>query len=533
MARHRNAGRTEKVVSVNPATLESVGEVECTRPDRVAGIVRKARGAQAEWRDAGLAHRVGVLKKAQQLLLDRNDEFGRLITLEMGRPYTESIVLEVEAALDCIGYFAGHGRRHLTQKRLPLHNVLFLRRESRVVPEPLGVMAVITPWNWPLLIPMGCIVPALLAGNAVVFKPSEVTPLVGALIKDLFRDAGVPESVFSIVQGRGNVGEALVGAGVDKVFFTGSTEVGSRIMEQAGRTLTPVVLELGGSDPALVCEDADLEAAASGVVWGAMNNCGQNCNGVERVTVHASVADRFIALLADRIRKLRIGNGMDPDTDMGPLASEAQRIKMETVLRHLRARGGQVLLGGKPVRRLPGHFFEPTLVAWNRKPSEPFQEEIFGPVLTVTTVADDGEAVRFANRSPFGLAASVWTENPARGRAIASRIEAGTVMINDVLVSFGITEAGWTGVKQSGIGWVHGDKGLDEMVNLKYMNRDPLSRGQKFWWFPYSGEMTENLRAALTFLFGKGIARKIRLAPRILWAFGGYLLWNKKRKKKW
>ena len=192
-----------------------------------------------------------------------------------------------------------------------------------------------------------------------------------------------------------------------------------------------------------------------------------------------------------------------------------------------------MLLGGKPVRRLPGHFFEPTLVAWNRKPSEPFQEEIFGPVLTVTTVADDGEAVRFANRSPFGLAASVWTENPARGRAIASRIEAGTVMINDVLVSFGITEAGWTGVKQSGIGLVHGDKGLDEMVNLKYMNRDPLSRGQKFWWFPYSGEMTENLRAALTFLFGKGIARKIRLAPRILWAFGGYLLWNKKRKKKW
>jgi acyl-CoA reductase-like NAD-dependent aldehyde dehydrogenase len=528
----RKTDPRDKIVSFNPATLEKAGEVDATPPGRASEIVREAREAQRAWRGLGVRRRAGILLEARRLLLDRAESIGRTITEEMGRPFTESMVMEVEAGLDVLGHSARRGLKILTDRPLRLHNPFFLRRESRVLCEPLGVVAVIAPWNWPLLIPLGCIAPALAAGNAVVFKPSELTPLVGERIHDLFRDAGVPEGVFQTIQGGGAVGEALVGSGADKVFFTGSTAVGSRIMEQAGRTLTPVVLELGGSDPAIVCDDADLDTATSGILWGGMNNCGQNCNSIERVYVHEAVADRFLELLTGKMRRLRVGNGLDPDTDVGPLASEAQAAKMETVIRKAKSQGGSVIAGGRRIRGPGGHFFEPTLIAWERT-RPPFQDEIFGPVMTVTVFERDDEAVRLANHSPFGLAASIWTRDRSRARALAPQIEAGTVMVNDAVVSFGIPEASWTGLKRSGFGWVHGDKGFDEMVNLKYYHRDPLDRGQKFWWFPYGSGMVKDMTAGLRFLFGRGVWSRLRAAPAVAAAFGGYLLWNRKRRGKW
>jgi succinate-semialdehyde dehydrogenase/glutarate-semialdehyde dehydrogenase len=520
--------------SLNPATLEVVGEVAVTHPKDVESIVQTAREGFPDWRNLGLDGRILVLKNAQRLLLERTDEFARLITLEMGRPYVESVVMELEASIDLVGYYARRAPKYLKDKTVPLHNLFFKRRRSRIHFEPLGVIGVIAPWNWPLLIPLGFIAPGLLAGNAVVFKHSELTPLMAEKIRGLFLDAGVPESALQIVQGRGEAGAALVDSSVDRIFFTGSTDVGQKVMERASRSLKKAVLELGGSDPAIVCGDADIAVASSGVAWGGFNNCGQNCNSVERVYVHEKIASRFVEAVVEKAERLRVGNGMNPDVDLGPLASESQRTKIESIVRRAAAKGGKILCGGKCPAGLKGYFFEPTVILWDKtNPAPaPSDEEIFGPLLYVTPVADDDEAVRLANASCFGLAASVWTADGRRGERIARRIEAGSVMVNDAVVSFGIAEAGWTGVKKSGAGWVHGEKGLEEMVNIQYVNREPQSRMQKFWWFPYSEGMVQGMKAGLTFLFHRGIVKRTAAIPSALRHFTAYLLLNRRRKDK-
>ena len=519
--------------SINPSTLDVVGEVGATRPEDVEGIVRRAQEALPEWENLGLKRRTQILRRAQGLLLEEAEDFARLITFEMGRPYTESLVIELEASIDLIGYYANRAPKFLKTKRVPLHNIFFKRRKSALHFEPLGVLGVIAPWNWPLLIPLGFIVPGLLAGNAIVFKHSELTPLMAVRIRELFLKAGVPEPIFEVVQGRGDVGAALVDAPTERIFFTGSTEVGRKVMEHASRSLKKAVLELGGSDPAVVCEDADIDIASSGVVWGGFSNCGQNCNSVERVYVHESVLDRFVESAVEKTRRLRIGDGMDAATDIGPMASEAQIRKIESLVRRARERGGKVLCGGGRLTALKGYFFEPAVILWSRSNPAPADEEIFGPVLYVTPVSSDDEAVRLANRSCFGLAASVWTGNGRRGEAIARRLEAGTVMVNDVVVSFGIPDVEWTGVKMSGVGWVHGEKGIDEMVNIQYVHRDPQNRIQKYWWFPYTAKMVEGMKAGLTFLFGSAVVPRIAAVPTLLKHFTAYLLLNRKRKDKW
>jgi acyl-CoA reductase-like NAD-dependent aldehyde dehydrogenase len=524
-----HASNPSELVSFNPATLEPVGKVPVSSPEDVHACVARAGKAFPAWRDLGTPARSRVLHRAQQILIERGEAMGRLITLEMGRPFVESMTTEVEASVDLLGYYAGKSKRFMRPRRIPLHNAFFLRRKSVVVPQPLGVLGVIAPWNWPLLIPLGCIIPALAAGNTVVFKPSELTPLTGQAMAELLRDAGVPDDVFRVVQGRGDTGQALVDSPVEKIFFTGSTEVGRHIMRQAAPALGKVVLEMGGSDPALVCGDADIDFASSGVLWGAMNNCGQNCNSVERVFVHRSVLNAFLERLVEKTGRLRTGDGMDLGTDVGPLASEGQRRKIERIVQKSLSEKGRILCGGRSIQPLPGHFFEPTVLFHETLPAFLPEEEIFGPLLIVVPVKDDDEAVSLANRSMFGLAASVWTGNSKHGEALAARLESGSVMVNDVVVSFGISEAGWTGIKKSGVGWVHGEKGMDEMVNLKYLNRDPQNRIQKFWWFPYGSGMADGIKAGIVFLYGAGWRRKLSVLPKILRFFSGYLLLNRRR----
>lgn len=525
--------RSESILkSFNPATLEIVGQVAVTPPEAVAEAVASAQAAFPAWRDAGLKTRISVLERARQLMLDRSERFARLITEEMGRPFVESMVMEMEAGVDLLGYYTRKAPDFLRDRRVPLHNVFFKRRRSYIHFSPLGVLGVIAPWNWPVLIPLGFIAPGLLAGNAVILKHSEMTPLVAEELRRLFLDAGVPEAVFRTVQGGGDVGAALVDAKTERIFFTGSTEVGQRVMAHASRSLKKAVLELGGSDPAVVCDDADIENASSGVVWGAFNNCGQNCNSVERVIVDASVADPFIEAVVEKTKRLRLGNGMDPGTDVGPLASEAQLKKTEAIVRAAESRGGRVLCGGRRPRGMAGYYYEPTVIQWSRSNPAPSDEELFAPILYITPSIGDGDAIRMANGSCFGLAASVWTADRKRGERIGRAIESGTVMINDVIISFGIGEAGWTGVKKSGVGWVHGEKGLDEMVNIQYVHSDPQLRMQKFWWFPYSEGMVRGMKAGMTFLFDRRILRKLAALPEVLRQFTGYLLLNRRRKDK-
>jgi len=303
-------------------------------------------------------------------------------------------------------------------------------------------------------------------------------------------------------------------------------------MEEGAARLRKSVLEMGGSDPAIVCEDADIDIAASGIVWGAFSNCGQNCNGIERVYVHESVADALISRVVEKVQKLRPGEGMEASTDIGPLATEAQFKKIGRIVKQLRSQGGQVLTGGGPLEHRKGYFFEPTVVQLSSEANSFIDEEIFGPLVMITPVRDDDEAVALANRTQFGLASSVWTANRHHGYRIARRIEAGTVMINDCIVSFGMQEAGWTGVKKSGVGWVHGEKGLDEMVNIKFINYDPQMHMQKFWWFPYSGNVQQGMKAGLEFLYDKSLIRRLTAVPETLRHFWKYLLKNSRRREK-
>ncbi len=520
------------LISINPATLEKIGEVELTPIHDVDSMVESARNAHFLWKDTKFQERKKIFRDVKHLLLDRSEEIAKLITLEMGRPYAESLTLELHAGIDLIGYYVKNADRFLNDRSLPLHHLFFKRRKSRLHFQPLGVMGIITPWNWPLLIPLGFILPALLAGNGVVFKTSEITPLMGEAIRKLFTDAGLPKDLFQLIQGFGDAGRALVNASVDKIFFTGSTDVGKQVLEHSSRALKKVVLELGGSDPAIVCAGADIENVTSGIVWGAYTNCGQNCNSIERVYVHQSILEPFIQKSIEKMKQLRIGNGMESKTDLGPLASEKQLDKMQKLIRHARKSGAEILCGGEKVSHLPGYYFQPTLIHWDKSIPRSLDEEIFGPILLVTPVENDEEAITLANQSDFGLAASVWTKNLRQAEKIARRLEAGSVMVNDSVVSFGVTEASWTGVKNSGSGWVHGEKGIDEMVNIQYFHADSQYRSQKFWWFPYSDKMIRDIKVGLDFLFHRDFFRKLSAIPRLLASFTGYLLLNRKRKDK-
>lgn len=528
----KNDIKPERLESINPSTLEKVGSVPLTNPADVAAAVARARSAFPAWCALGLDARIRIMRRAQQLLLEQSEEVARLITLEMGKPFTESLTIELEPSVDLIYYYWKHAHKFLRNRTLPLHNLFFKRRKSYIHFQSLGVLANITPWNWPLLIPLGVICPALLAGNAIVFKPSEFTPLVGEKIREIFIEAGVPEDVFINIHGGAEVGRAIVDADVEKVFFTGSTEVGKIILKQASPDLKKTVLEMGGHDAAIVCADADLENTSSGILWGGFSNAGQNCNGIERVYVHRSVYQTFVNDLVDKVKKLHINDGMNTDTDLGPLATKAQFDKTVRIVSEAKASGLEILCGGKAYEDKRGYYFEPTVILNRSAGGRIPDEEIFGPVLFVELFDSEDEAIRLANESRFGLAASVWTSDTKRGEAIAARIEAGTVMVNDAIVSFGISEAGWTGIKESGVGWMHGEKGLDEMVNIQYINVDPMVHSQNMWWFPYSETMLEGIRAGMLFLFSNSLIKRVRAIPTALKRFGGYLLVNRKKTEK-
>ena len=518
--------------SFDPATDELVGKVREAAPEDVEEHVRIAWKGFEEWSARPLDQRKRVLAGLSPLILAQAEDIAALITREMGKPYAEAFTAELEPTLDLIAYYVRKAHKFLDPQRVRLQNPMFWRRRNVNRLEPMGVLAIITPWNWPFLIPMGQIVPALLAGNAVVFKPSEHTPLVGERIRSLLLEAGVSEAAFQIVHGFGEAGKALVGSSVSKVFFTGSTRVGELVMQQAARDLKRVVLELGGNDPAIVCADADLENASSGILWGGFNNCGQNCNGVERVYVHESVIEPFLQRFLAKVGKLRLGRGMEPNVDIGPLANLAQFEKTQKIVREALGGGAELLAGGKPVPELGPLFFQPTVLKWPSTQAEPEGEEIFGPVVFVTPFATKEEALRAANRSKYGLTASLWTQDMRKAEEFIQGLDAGTVLINDCVVSFGFPEAAWTGWKKSGVGWVHGEKGLDEMVRFKFATYEPQSHSQKFWWFPYGPSTMEGMRAAMQFLFARSPWQRLKAVPATLKHLGSYLLFNRPHREK-
>ncbi len=508
-----------KVVSVNPATGEALREFECAAESDVRAAVSRARAEQPGWNDLGVQRRVTVLREFQHLLHERKSEVAALIAREAGKPLVEALLTEVLVVLDATRFCVENTFAFLREQPVPHDNLAMKAKTGRILREPYGVIGIISPWNYPFSIPATESLSALVTGNAVVLKPSELTSLTALELASLLHEAGVPKDVFQVVVGDGATGSALLNAEIDKLVFTGSAATGKRIAQAAAARLLPVVLELGGKDPMLVLDDADVEVASSGAVWGAFVNAGQACLSVERCYVHRSLYDAFLAACVRKTTQLRVGNGMHPQTDVGPMIHVRQLRNVESQVEDARARGARVLSGGSRLAQLGPNFYAPTVLADVTHAMQIMREETFGPVLPVMPFDTDDEAIRFANDSDYGLAASVWTRDRARGESLARRIQAGTVMVNDAIACFGISEAPHGGVKASGVGRTHGRFGLEEMVRIKYVDSDRLPGMKKVWWYGYGEGFMPQMEGFLDLMFARGLRQRLRGALRSAGAY--------------
>jgi len=506
------AGVRRKIQSLNPASGELLAEYEAATGAEVDMTVGKAAQALAAWRRLSVVERASYLFRLKDVLYERRDEIAALITREAGKPLVEAMLTEVSVVLDALEYFGRRAAKFLSTQSVPHHNLAMKLKRGRLEYEPYGVLGIISPANYPFSIPFNEIIPALLAGNTVVLKPSELTPQVGLAIRDLLDAAKLPPGVAQVILGDGPTGRALAAAAIHKLIFTGSVATGKRIQAAAAERLLPTVLELGGKDAMIVCSDANLETASSGAVWGAFTNAGQTCVSVERVYVVRGVAERFIDLCVSKAKRLRLGRGDDPSTEVGPLIRERQVGIVEQQVTEAAAQGAEVLCGGRrpDLPGLNGFFYEPTVITRVNHQMRLMREETFGPVLPIMVVEDEAEGVALANDSDFGLSASVWTGDRKRGERLARQIEAGAVMVNDCISYFGISEAPHGGVKASGIGRTHSRLGLMEMVRVKYIDTDLAPGIPKVWWYGYSAKAQRFAQGFEDFLFGLGLTRRAR-----------------------
>ncbi len=498
--------------SFSPATGHSLGFVETTPPERLQQVVDEVAQVQPFWAQLTLGDRARYMERAAQVVIDESDEIRDLIVREQGKPRNEAFSMEVLPTIDALGWVAREGQKLLSDEKIPMSQLFLKTKSSAFTYEPLGVIGVIAPWNYPWSIPFGEVALALMAGNGVVLKPASLTPLIGERIRMAFERAGVPDGLLRVVHGPGT-GAALVQSSVHKVFFTGSVDTGRGVAEQCARRLKGCVLELGGKDPMIVLADAKLDHAISGALWGGFANAGQTCSGIERVYVMREVADRFIDGVIAGAQRLRVGDPLSWDTEIGPMVSREQYELVSELVDDAVASGATRRCGGP----LPGPsdlgsaaFYGPTVLTGVTPEMRIMREEIFGPVLPITVVDSEEEALALANDSRFGLGASVWTSDRSRGERIAREIEAGMVWINDHMFSHGACQCSWGGVKESGLGRTHSKFGLYECVNIKLRvwessaTRDP-------WWYPYDETLGSALRQAAVILYGRPSIRAAAL----------------------
>lgn len=444
----------------NPATGALIGSVPAMGPDEVTAAVERARAAQPAWEAAGFAERARILRRAQKWTLDNAERIISTIVAENGKTYEDAQLAEVSYAASAFGFWAKNAPEFLADERVKSASPFVLGRKLKVRYAPVGVVGVIGPWNYPLTNSFGDCIPALAAGNAVVLKPATLTPMTSLLMAEGLRECGLPEDVFQVAVGEGGaIGNALIDA-VDFIMFTGSTEVGKKVMRQAAETLTPTAMELGGKDPMIVLRDANLERAANAAVHYSMQNGGQTCISVERVYVEEPVYEDFVARVTEKMMALRQGvPGGPAQVDVGAMTSAGQTDLVEEQVNDAVAHGARAVVGGHRGPG-PGDFFEPTLLLDVDHSMEAMREETFGPTLPVMKVADAEEAIGLANDSPYGLQASVWTKDVERGEQIARRIESGVVCVNDAQLNYVALELPMGGWKASGIGSRHGAGGI-------------------------------------------------------------------------
>lgn len=519
MAQRLSAEARQKIEIHSPATLEKVGEVEVDSPLDVRAATHRAREAFRAWGAMDFKNRAKVLLSARDHLIAHSEELIELICRENGKPRLEALV-ELTYVCDSLTFYSKRARRFLKPHRVTPH--LLRNKKVTVHYQPRGVIGMITPWNFPLILTIGEAVPALAAGNAVIIKPSEWTPLIATrgaeILREAFTAAGAAptlpslEDILQVVNGYGETGGALVDE-ADMIAFTGSVRTGRIIAERAAKRLVPVSLELGGKDPMIVLRDADIERAANAAVWGAFTNSGQVCISVERVYVEDSIADDFTRRVVEKTRALRQGSDVgeaENRVDVGAMTFPNQVEVVEDHINDAKARGAQILTGGRRNLALPGRYFEPTVLSNVDHSMKIMTEETFGPALPIMRVKDEEEALRLANDSRYGLNASVFTRDKAKGERIAAQVEAGVTCVNDVIAGFAVTDAPSGGLKESGIGKRHGAEGIRRFCHQQVIVTDRFGLKRDPFWYPYNAKTERLMLRLLGAVFSTRLPAKLK-----------------------
>ncbi len=483
----------------SPVTGEKLGEYHISTPEEVEEAVARARKAFPAWRDLSLEARMKYMRKVAEVVSEDADYLCARISEDTGKPLFGALLTELMTIPLFIEHYEKTAPKVLARKKVK-NPLLLSTKKSYIEYFPMGVIGIISPWNFPFQLAMLPAISALMTGNTVVLKPSEVTPISGEIVAEVFDRAGLPEGVFNLVQGDGSTGAALVECDIDKVFFTGSVATGRKVMAAAAKKPIPVELELGGKDAFIVCHDADLKRAAKAAAWAGLANCGQMCTSVERILVVESVHDEFVKHLQEVVSEVRVG-APDEDVEMGPMTFPKQLDTVEAHIKQAKEAGAEVVLGGHRIDR-DGQFFSPTIVTNVKDDMDIYVEETFGPVLPVIKVKDEEQAIRMANDHQYGLTGSVWTKDIKRGLKLASRMESGQCSVNDAVQSVGNPALPFGGVKASGIGRYHGDEGLLSFMHQKAIMVDYGMMGPEPFWFPYKGKYPELMGAFKSLMKG-------------------------------
>jgi acyl-CoA reductase-like NAD-dependent aldehyde dehydrogenase len=492
---------------INPGTGSQIGSVPDLDAAAVAEFAKRGRAAQVGWDTYGFEGRAQVLRRMQKWLMDNADRVTDTIVSETGKTYEDARLAEIAYGGGAFGFWAKNAEKYLQDERVSSAAVAVKGKKLILRHRPLGLIGVIGPWNYPLINSFGDCIPALAAGNSVILKPSEVTPLTSMLLAEGLRESGLPADVLQIATGRGATGAALIEQ-VDMIMFTGSTKTGRKVAEAAARRLIPASLELGGKDPMVVLRDADVERAANTAVWGSMMNAGQTCISIERAYVEAPVYDEFVAKVSEKVRALRQGqSGAPGSVDVGAVTFPPQLDVLEDHVSDAVEKGARVLVGGKRGGEgAGGDFFEPTVLVDVDHTMKIMTEETFGPTLPIMKVADEDEAVRLANDSIYGLAGSVFGRDTDHAESVARRLDTGAVCVNDAIVNYFALELPMGGAKASGLGSRHGAGGIRKYCSQQAILVTPraLARKKDLTMFPYKARTSKLLAGAFKFLYGRG-----------------------------
>ena len=498
--------------SFNPATGKLVGSVPTITPEQVSAVVEEIHQVQPFWAEMSIEDRARYIRRAADVIVERKDEIALLLTSEQGKVLTEAYSMEILPTVDGLNWTADNAAKVLSEEKIPSEQLFIKTRKMKFRYEPIGVIGVISPWNYPWILALNEIATALIAGNGVIFKPASLTCLIGQMIQEIFDEAGLPEGLLRTVHGGGRVGQAMVDdPKVGKIFFTGSVEVGRKIAEGCATQLKGATLELGGKDPMIVLSDANLSHAVSGAAWGGFANMGQTCAGIERVYVMHDVAPKFIDGVVERAKSMKLGDPTEWSTEISAMTDPNQFKIVFELVEDAVAHGATLLCGG-PIDQqdlpagLEGNFYAPTVLTGVNHSMRIMKEEIFGPVVPIVTVDSEDEAVKLANDSEFGLGASVWTADSDKGQAIAGQLDCGNVWVNDHMYSAGMCQCSWGGVKDSGLGRSHSKFGFYEAVEPKVVAATN-SREASMWFHPYGESVGPAIRSTIDMLYGKGKQR--------------------------